>query len=46
MGIKNNLVSGVFAALAAVFTKVGFNFGEEGTINSLFLPQLRAQGFE
>ena len=38
MGIKYNIISGVFAALAAVLTKVGFNFGAEGTISSVFMP--------
>jgi hypothetical protein len=45
MGIKYNLISGVFAALAGVFSKtpvsqrfmpvakVGFNFGDDGTIS-------------
>ena len=40
MGVKYNLVSGVFAALAGVNTKIGFNFGPEGAIQSLFLPKL------
>jgi hypothetical protein len=40
MGIKYNLVSGVFAALAGVNTKIGFNFGSDGAIQSLFLPRL------
>ena len=40
MGIKYNLVSGVFAALAGVNTKIGFNFGVEGAIQTFFLPKL------
>ncbi len=39
MGIKYNLISGVFAALAAVCTKVGFNF-TDGPIETEFLPSL------
>lgn len=32
MGVKYNLVSGIFAALAGVNTKIGFNFGSDGAI--------------
>ncbi len=39
MGIKYNIISGVFAALAAVCTKVGFNFND-GLISTLFLPTI------
>jgi hypothetical protein len=53
MGIKYNLISGVFATLDSVLgifkflsklisiAKIGFNFGDEGTINSYFLPMLQ-----
>jgi len=38
MGLKYNLVSGVFAALAATCTKFGFAFGDDGPIASTLLP--------
>lgn len=47
MGIKYNIISGVFASLASVFSidiynyclgKVGFNFSSDGTIESNLLP--------
>eukprot|EP00347_Sterkiella_histriomuscorum_P013980 403362625 len=38
MGIKYNLISGFFAAMAA---KVGFNFGDDGTISTLFVPYIK-----
>ncbi len=40
MGLKFNLVSGVFAALAAVFTKIGFSFGADGAISTTIMPAL------
>jgi hypothetical protein len=40
MGVKYNLVSGFFAALAGVKTKIGFNFGADGAIQTIFLPKL------
>ena len=43
-GFYNSLLSGMMAALAAVFTKVGFNFGRHGTIEAVYLPQLEDWG--
>ena len=34
MGIKFNLISGFFAALAGVFTKYGFNFDSDGPLET------------
>ena len=38
MGLKYNIVSGLFAALAGVCTKFGFAFGEDGAITKTILP--------
>ena len=40
MGLKYNLVSGIFAALAAACTKLGFAFGDESLIASSLTPSL------
>lgn len=41
MGFKYNLVSGFFAALGAVFTKIGFNFSpDQGLIATTIIPTL------
>ena len=40
MNLKYNLVSGVFAALAAVCTKFGFAFGDDGPISTSIVPIL------
>ena len=42
MGLKYNLVSGLFAALAATFTKFGFAFGEDSPIASSLSPYLHS----
>ena len=39
-GLGNSVISGCLASLAAVFTKVGFNFGEGGTINEVYMTSL------
>ena len=41
MKIKNNLVSGFFASVGGVLTKVGFGFGEDGTVDTVILPYLK-----
>ena len=46
MGIENNVISGFFAALAAVFTKVAFGFGADGTINGVFIPWFEKIGVQ
>lgn len=38
MGLKYNIISGIFAALAGVCTKFGFAFGEDGPISTSILP--------
>ena len=38
MKIKNNLISGSFASLSGVLTKIGFSFGKDGAIDTTILP--------
>ena len=40
MGLKYNLVSGLFAALVATFTKFGFAFGDDSPIATSLAPSL------
>jgi drug/metabolite transporter (DMT)-like permease len=40
MGLKYNLVSGLFAALVATFTKFGFAFGDDSPIATSLAPTL------
>jgi len=40
MGLKYNLVSGLFAALAATCTKFGFAFGDDSPISTYLAPSL------
>ena len=41
MKIKNNLISGSFASLSGVLTKVGFSFGKDGAIDARILPLIK-----
>ena len=40
MKIKNNLISGFFASIGGVLTKVAFSFSSDGPISSYLLPNL------
>ena len=42
MKIKNNLISGFFASVGGVLTKVGFGFGEDGTVDTVLVPYVRS----
>ena len=43
MKIKNNLISGFFASLGGVLTKVAFGFGSDGTIDSVIIPIVKRE---
>ena len=41
MKIKNNLISGFFASVGGVLTKVGFGFSEDGTVDQVIVPYIK-----
>ena len=43
MKIKNNLISGFYASVGGVLTKVAFSFSEDGPISNWLLPNLKEQ---
>ena len=43
MKIKNNLISGFFASVGGVLTKVAFGFGSDGTIDTTIIPLVKRE---
>ena len=38
MEFKYNIISGLCASFGGLLTKIGFSFGEDGTISLLIIP--------
>ena len=43
MKITNNLISGFFASVGGVLTKVAFGFGPDGTIDTVIIPIIKRE---